>query len=374
MTNKEVYYFTGKCLGLDENPVFRTEIINMFKNDLIDWQQFITLCSNHLLLPTIYLKFRSHKILEYLPKELSNHLKEIYELNVSRNNNIAKQIKEVTAILNSNRIYPIFLKGGGNLLDGLYSNIGERIMGDIDFLVQEKDYLPTAKLMENQGYSKLKATPAYKDIRYFKHYPRLAHPDFEAVIEIHRIPVNENYLSWFNSQTIESKKKTIALYDGCYVPSDQDKIIHNFIHSQLAGEGNLFGIVSLRDVYDLYLLSKRYPLTEAMIKINAKKKAIAYFALSGLILGLNESFYPKRNLSFKILLKKHTLNLNSSIFFQTYRSIIFFGQRLLDGYVGQIIKAFYSKRKRQYLIRRITNTSWYGDHLRLYTGFFEQKN
>ena len=79
-------------------------------------------------------------------------------------------------------------------------------MGDIDFLVSEKEYLQTAEILENQGYTKLTATPTYKDIRYFKHYPRLTHPDYEAIIEIHRIPVDENYLSWYNSKIIDKEK------------------------------------------------------------------------------------------------------------------------------------------------------------------------
>jgi hypothetical protein len=372
MTNKEMFYFTGKCLALDDHPNFRLEIINKCSNDYIDWYRFVLLCSNHLILPAIYLKFGKHGLLKYLPKEVSNHLTQIFELNVKRNKNIYKQLREITNTLNKNNIYPTYLKGVALLLDGVYSNIGERIMGDIDFLVPENKYLATAKIMENEGYKQVTETPSYKDVRYFKHYPRLIHPDFEAVIEIHRIPVKETYLAWYNTKIIESEKKSIPSFNGCYVPSDHHKIIHNFIHSQLAGEGNLFGIIPLRDIYDLYLISKRFSLMETLPEIKRKQKAIAYFSITQLILGLNKSFYPKNNFSLRLLEKKLNLNLNSSVFFHTYRSIIFFGQRIFNGYIGQISKAFYSKRKRQYLVRRITNLAWYGDHLRLYTGFLNK--
>jgi hypothetical protein len=371
MTNKEMFYFTGKCLALDEHPEFRLEIISNCVSDYIDWQQFVMLCSNHLILPAIYLKFRKYRILKYLPKEVSDHLFQIFELNVTRNKNIYIQLREITDTLNKNNIYPIFLKGAAHLLDGVYSSIGERMMGDIDFLVAEKDYLTAARIMKNEGYTKVRDTPTYKDIRYFKHYPRLIHQDFEAVIEIHRIPVDENYLSWFNSKTIESKKKTIASSIGCFVPSDRNKIIHNFIHSQLSGEGNLFGFVSLKDIYDLYLLSKKESLVETLSEIKAEQKAIAYFAISSIILGLGKTFFPKKNYSFKVLQKKHSLNLNSSVFFKIYRTIIFIGQRLFNGYIGQITKAIYSKRKRDYLLRRVSNPGWYSDHMRLYAGFFK---
>ncbi|HZL09995.1 MAG TPA: nucleotidyltransferase family protein [Prolixibacteraceae bacterium] len=372
MNNKEIFYFTGKCLTLDEHPEFRTEIIDRCKSDQIDWQQFVFLCSNHLILPVIYLKFKSHGIIEYLPEELSEHLVEVYELNFIRNNRILKQLHSLTKTLNKSNIYPVFLKGAGNLLDGLYADIGERILGDIDFLVPEKDYLISAKLMESEGYSKVLITPDYTDIKNSKHYPRLSHPDFAAVIEIHRIPVRENYLSWFNSTIIDQEKRTIAAIKGCYILSNHHKITHNFIHSQLSNSGHAAGIVSLRDLYDLYLLSKRSSIVETTPKNRNKQKAIAYFALARLILGLDESFYFKKNLSFRILLKKHSLNLSSATFYNTNRNIRFLFQHIVKEYIGQLIKSFYSKKVRQSVISRIRSRNWYGDHLRLYIHFFKK--
>ncbi len=80
-------------------------------------------------------------------------LKEIYDLNLSKNEQILKQLNEITKVLNENEIYPIFLKGAGNLLDKLYGDYGERMMGVADLLVPEKDYLRTARILESDGYS-----------------------------------------------------------------------------------------------------------------------------------------------------------------------------------------------------------------------------
>lgn len=372
MTNSEMFYFTGKCLTLDENPGFRTEIIEKCTNDLIDWQHFVSFCSNQLILPVIYLKFKSHGIIEYLPEELSGHLAEIHELNVSRNKQILKQLQEITRVLNKSKIDPVFLKGAGYLLDKLYSDLGERILGDIDFLVPEKDYLVSARLLENEGYSKVLVTPGYTDVKSLKHYPRLLHPDFAAVIEIHRIPVKTQFLGWFNTEIIDGEKQEISALPGCYVQSDNHKIIHNFIHSQLANEGYLYGKVNLRELYDLYLLSKRYSIEEAIPGILPKQKAIAYFAYARKILALDESFFQKKNLSGLLLSKKHTLNLNSTAFYYFFRSTIFIAQRIFNGYLGQFIQSFYSKKMRQSVFRRLSDQKWYGDHLRLYTRFFNR--
>ena len=62
----------------------------------------------------------------------------IYGLNRERNIQILQRIDDITAELNKKNIQPVFLKGTANLLDGLYSDLGERMIGDIDFLVKEQ--------------------------------------------------------------------------------------------------------------------------------------------------------------------------------------------------------------------------------------------
>lgn len=88
MTNKELFYFTGKCLMLDEDPGFKLEIVRKIEVGSIDWLKFLALCSNYFVLPAIYLKFQAHRIIEYLPEEFSEYLKYIYDLNLSRNTHI----------------------------------------------------------------------------------------------------------------------------------------------------------------------------------------------------------------------------------------------------------------------------------------------
>lgn len=82
---------------LDEDNGFRDVIIDKISFDAIDWKKFVTLCSNHLILPSIYLKFQAQDLLKYLPVELTEHLKDIYDLNLARNNQIIVQLREIDA-------------------------------------------------------------------------------------------------------------------------------------------------------------------------------------------------------------------------------------------------------------------------------------
>lgn len=76
-------------------------------------------------------------LLQYLPEELVNYMIHITDLNRERNKQIIKQAKEINSLLLANDITPIFLKGTGNLLEGLYADIAERMVGDIDFIVSK---------------------------------------------------------------------------------------------------------------------------------------------------------------------------------------------------------------------------------------------
>jgi CBS domain-containing protein len=261
----------------------------------------------------------------------------------------------------------VFLKGSGNLLDQLYCDIGERILGDIDFLVPKKDYLITAKILEEVGYSIF--VPFYSEIESLKHYPRISKPGYPAVLEIHQLPVTERFQSWFNSDMIVQDKKPVKSLPGSYVLSDNHNVILNFIHSQLDHEGHLYGIVSFRDLYDLYLFSKRTPLTGTIKNIKTREKAIAYFAFVGKAFGLNEKFFPDSNFSAWVFAKKHDLNQGSVFFYHSYRGIVFLVKRVFGG-IGQVLQSFYSEEMRRSVINRVTNRKWYRDHFRSYLHFF----
>ncbi len=374
MTNKELFYFTGKCLTLNEHPEFGDAIIEKCRADQIDWEQFVHLCSTHLILPAIYLQFRDHHILEHIPVELNQHLKDIHDLNVQRNKLILEQLQHITNVLNRNNIYPVFMKGSGNLLDGIYADTGERILGDIDFLVPEKDYLLSGSLFEDEGYTSKTLGADYEEVTEMKHYPRLSHPGFVASIEIHRIPVRKYYLRKYNSEIIDQEKKTVQSLQGCFVLSDNHKIIHNFIHSQLSNRGHAYGIVSFRDIYDLYLMSKRCEIKDTLPQIENKQKAIAYFIFAGEVFGLSEKFYPWFNFSARLLLKKHSLNLSSPVFYRLHRAGLYIIWQIFVIYLGQIRTAFHSKRMRQSIVQRLGNRHWYKSYLDFQKGFFTNKH
>jgi hypothetical protein len=369
MTNKELYYFACQCLSLDDHPEFKEKIIRTI-SDETNGQDFIRLCSNHWILPAIYVIFQSNDILPHLTKGLAEFLEEVHQLNFTRNETILKQLKEITQLLNEQEIYPTLLKGAGNLLDNLYRSKGQRMMGDIDILVSEKDYLKAAQILENDGYSHNNFS--FFDVKDMKHYPRLFKKDVPVDIEIHRLPVPIEFTKKYNTEFIDQEKKAINEDFSCFILSDEHKVIHNFIHTQLANKGHGYGRVPLRDLYDLYLLSKRTDISKTVGQIEFKNKAIAYYLFAGKALRLTHFFHHDKTLTFRFFCIKHDINLRSHAFYQVNKSLVYMTDRSFQ-YLGQVFKSFYSGEMRRSLMIRLSNREWYTNHIKTYTNFFTGK-
>lgn len=355
-------YFIGQCLSLEEHPTFRETIIAQFSDPGYDWNSFIWTCSNHLVLPVIYLKFLKHDLLSYLPKVLAQHLEEIYTLNHTRNVQIIEQMKEINVTLNAAGISPIYLKGTGNMIDGIYEDIGERIVGDIDLLIPEAEYLKAVELIKANGYVNHWGEPRNPD--KLKHYPTLYKDNVPVDIEIHRIPVQDEYLKYINPEMILSQKKAVASFPGCFVPSDDHKILHSFVHSQLCNTGYRLGVASLRDIYDLYCFSKRAGLITALAGFPAQRKVDAYFAIAQKLLGITIS--GNQSLTSKVYIWKHDMNLASPLFHKINRFPWVISELVIKGYPRRIKEAFHYKDEQKLLIQNLGSRKWYTYHLQLY--------
>jgi hypothetical protein len=290
MNFKDLYYFSGKCLALDSNPDFRETIITTITAGTFPVKMFVWLCDRHLILPALYIKFRDYNLLNFLPLELSSHLEYVYELNKKRNLEIIQQVEQINASLLFENISPVYLKGTGNLLDQIYSDPGERMIGDIDMLVKDSDYLKTIELVISLGYNYEKTELATNVLP--KHFNRLYRRDVPADIEIHRAPVNFPFSRKFNTELIFAERIPAQGKEDCYVPSFEHRIIHNFIHAQLSNKGHWYKSNSLRDLYDIHILSKQADFISINNQVEEKNKFISYIAFANRIFNSTNHSFP----------------------------------------------------------------------------------
>ena len=265
MNYKETLYFIAKCLTISLEEKNRDEIEIILKTTEIDWDAVVKVSTAHYVFPALYCNFKRADFLKYLPADLVDYMKHITNLNRDRNTQIFQQAKELNSLLLANNIRPIFLKGTGNLLAGIYDDIAERMVGDIDFIFSKEDYLKAITILIEFGYSELKKREYYDPDE--KHFGRLQKDTNIAAIEIHsRLLDIKKYDYEFNYNFIEKDSQII---NGAAVLSFSNKLNLSIIANQINDNGFYFKTMALRNAYDVFLLSKK---TNAMAAVNTLDK------------------------------------------------------------------------------------------------------
>ncbi|MCU0345228.1 MAG: nucleotidyltransferase family protein [Ignavibacterium sp.] len=336
----------------------------VFKNKVLgnenDLRKFIQLSSNHLILPAVYQRIQKKGLTADFPPELAEHLNDILLLNIERNKEILKQIEEINQLLSIAGIKPVYLKGSANLIDNLYSDISDRMIGDIDLLVKEEAYLQSANLIMSTGY--LYQEPVKYNILSAKHFPRLFRNDVTADIEIHRLPVSRQHGKNFNSEFLFKRIKTIPELDNCYVSCDEHKLIHTFIHSQLENNAYKLKTIGLRDLYDAWLILKRVDLEDVIELIEDKKKAYVFFDYINYLSSIEQDLGQiKRKESLKFI-KKHQWFLDHPRLFYIKHKVIKLWNLLIINYLWRIIRVPFHKVSFYYVLGRIQDPKWYKMH------------
>lgn len=358
MNNNELFLFLGKCLTISTHAENKQDVIQRLQNEQIDWLKFLKLANDHLVIPSLYIRFKQNDLLSLIPTQLAEHLEYIHKLNYERNLSIIKQIESINSILNKHNIIPIYLKGSGNILDKLYDDLGERIMGDIDFLVSDEEFETAANLLLNEGYkTEIQYHTDEKEVT--KHYPRMFHENWQADVEVHLVPVEVRYSKQFNYTVISTEKKTININNTtCCVLSDKHKLIQNFIHGFLSYDVQLN--ISYRNMFDFYLISNRIN-TDKIIDIfdykQAKAKSYIYIIDNSFYLNQN-NYQSSFTFFYKLRKKKYIGNI---IWYINY-----FSYRFNYSYLMHLRLSFTNKSARMKIIRSLTNPKWYVSHIKSY--------
>jgi hypothetical protein len=321
---KETLFFIAKCLTISLEEKNRDEIEFIIKTTDVDWDTVVKVSTSHYVFPAIYCNFKRVDFLKHLPADLVDYMKHITNLNRDRNTQIIRQAKELNSLLLENGIRPLFLKGTGNLLEGLYEDIGERMIGDIDFLFSQKDYFKTIDVLKNDNYTKQE-----NQLNYFpksRHYSRLVKQENIAAVEIHKEVTIVKYRGEFNSNMISEDAQQVNDFT---VLSFENQLSLSIISSQINDYGFEFKNFSLRNAYDVFLLSKKVETKKVISKFTKLKNPLnCFLANCNLVFGnfeslgysktkesekylkeFNKSFY-KRKSNLKINFKLTTINLN----------------------------------------------------------------
>jgi len=355
---KETLYFIAKCLTIFLEDKNRQEIEKQLKSKSIHWDAVVRVSTAHYVFPALYCNLKRVDFLKYLPQELVSYMKHITNLNRERNEQIIEQAKKLNNLLLANNITPIFLKGTGNLLAGIYEDIAERMVGDIDFIFSKEDYPKAITILIEFGYSDVVKTDYNWPM--FKHYPRMKKENSIAAVEIHKELLLEKYASEFNYSFIEKDSQVI---NEVAVLSYANKLNLSIIANQINDQGFYYKTMALRNAYDVFLLSK---------KTNAKKAVNTLKTLSHplncFLAACYEVFNSADSLEYNNTKKTASyLNVFNSQFtnpkatkrkHKRIKSYLLLKHRL-----NLIYKSIIYKEYRVWLFNRVTDKNWYKEKI-----------
>jgi len=251
---KEILFFIAKCLTISLEAKNRQQIEKQLKSTSIDWDTVVKVSTAHYVFPALYCNLQRANFLHYLPQEMVSFMEHITDINRERNKQIIAQAKELNNFLLANNIRPIFLKGTGNLLAGIYNDIAERMVGDIDFIFSKEDYLKAIAILREFGYSEVKKQEYYPPDE-FRHYRRLQKENSIAAIEIHKDLLSiKKYTKEFNYCFLAKDSQVL---NGVTVLSYANKLNLSIIANQINDHGFYYKTMALRNAYDVFLLSKK---------------------------------------------------------------------------------------------------------------------
>jgi len=361
-------------LAASRNPALLPELEAAFGAKDFDIMHYLEVGSKNMILLSIYQRFRESGLLYLFPEELQQHLAEMYRLNLERNQRILAQTERIHLLLAPHGIVPVYLKGTANLMDGLYPTPGERVIGDIDFMLPSHQVIEAAEILQAAGY---KAYNTYYEFEYKQtphqnHYPRLTHPTEEADVEIHFHPAHVRYSKEVNYDTISAG--AVGSSSGyCLFPSDKDKLTLSFYHAHLKDHGKHTTCYLLRTLYDTLLLTERVDATAwASASPRRGDKQIYLSLVSTLFRRPFRCTSPyiafrahcfRRRYSF---LQKHPQLL--SLFNSSVLSVLHFK----NSHIDLLIQAFSDKNLRRSMLFRLSNPRWYLHHIRWYARFWKR--
>ena len=261
----------GSEIRLINQILFSEEKICYKKIKNIDYDKLVKIASSHLILPTIYKCLEKKNNLDFLPSDLSKYLFDIYKINHQRNLALLDEIIELNDILKRANIKFAFLKGASLISQNIYDDIGERMVGDIDFLFNPNQESKVKRIFDDNGYIKIKKNKFFKP----RHLIRRINKKKVFAVEPHLriLETKNNYL--ISTKSLNDRINS----NGIYTLNKFDTLKNSIYSHQINDYGHLRCFFNIRSLYDTYMILKKSNFNRSNFKLN-NKYLKSYFLLS----------------------------------------------------------------------------------------------
>jgi hypothetical protein len=365
MNNRDAYFFVGKCLTLWRYPEHISEIRETISEGNIEWEKIVWVSTSHLVFPALCLQLKRAGLTSLLPSDLVEYMVEFTSVNRDRNQQIIGQANEITSLLNKHGLSPVFLKGTAHLLQGLYEDIAERMVGDIDFLVYETDMERAAAILMDSGYKPL-YTYIPENVGVLKHYSRLVNDERIAAVEIHHQVFSFPDNKLLDAAMIIPEGRKLNLVGSAFIPNEEHQIIYNILNVQMSEAGYYYGRFRLSQMNDLLHLSLKTDPLSAIKKFGKSIHPLySNLALASKLMGIPAFLPDKMSFLERFYVSRVLIKINSPRWARFSERAIYFVFRFIN-IVKQIGYTFVNSKMRRSVIRRATDATWYKEHIKSY--------
>jgi len=219
------------------------------------WAQLVSLAYGYEIASSLPVALRKLELRDGLPQATLDYLDGLAVTVRRRNALVLGQAIEVARILNRLDVTPVLLKGGANLLRGLYPDPAMRVMTDLDMLVPADALDTCVASLRKDGFYPL---TEYSYPRGH-HYLPLGHPDFPLPLELHYRVLAHPYDGFLVADEVRESAVAIGGRGvSMAVPSPTCAVIQNVAHAQLSNHDYVYGRIDLRSLVDFALLVRAY--------------------------------------------------------------------------------------------------------------------
>ena len=186
-------------------------------------------------------------------------------------------------------------------------------MGDIDILVEQKDWLNSVDLLINEGYQNHYLIDR-SETGNFKHFPGLFKKGEPAIVEVHQNLLQKKYEKKFSSDFLMNHFNISEGKNKLPVPDKNFLFLHCILHSMLDHKAYISAHIRLREIFDIYSISKDVNTSELLEEYPFfHKQILAIIHLTGKLTGIRLSD-NKISFSSRLFLFRHSINLKFRFF------------------------------------------------------------
>ncbi|WP_165764769.1 nucleotidyltransferase family protein [Winogradskyella aurantia] len=242
--------------------------------DNFDWDAIVVEGSKHLVLPAIYCRLKAKNLLHCLPVDLKSYLEELTAINRNRNTAILKQVNSISDLLQKHHIPHVFLKGSALLALNVYEDLAERMVGDIDILIEKQQIQKAFHVLRQNGYSQTRSFNYQTN--GFRHLDSLINPNALAAVELHEELFNQRYTYLMRGSEMLNSKMTI---NSLSMPKPKQLYEHIILASQVNDYSYFYNSFNFKIAYDTLVLSTMNQQEELNQDLVQTKYGMAFLSI-----------------------------------------------------------------------------------------------